>query len=291
MKDSILTHLPKVKMLQAVVETGSFRLASSQAKVTQSAISQAVSQLERAVGKVLLVRERGHVSPTQECLELLEKTRPILASIDSLDVDIQRAVPKMSWLTFGVDESLALTVTPPLLKRLYAKTPQTKLTMRTGSAQKLCSMVRKGELCMAVIRECDALEGLTVMPITEDRLGVFATPEFKKNNKELVKCGFASVAAPEGGHPLYYTKFLKRHLVNIPTRFVCDNYETLRSLALANCFAALLPERLARHTKNTLVPLLGEGGVSETHSIVLISRNDCDYEENQFLCTEMRTFL
>ena len=177
----LIDQLKKLWILDTLVEQGSFAKAAIQAKVTRSAISQTISQLEKAHSKILLIREKGSIKPTPYCLEILAKVRPLLQSLETLKINQPKDVPQMSWLDIGTYESLAVTLLPPLTDILQQKCPGIKLTVKVARSGKLSTMVRRGELCMALIIENDLMEGLTVIPVGEDRLGFFVSASLPEN--------------------------------------------------------------------------------------------------------------
>src|SRR5256885_1871058 len=80
----LINQLRKLWVLDLVVSSGSFQEAATHAKITRSAVSQTISQLEKYFARNLLVRGHGSVTPTSHCEELLKKARPLLSSLESL---------------------------------------------------------------------------------------------------------------------------------------------------------------------------------------------------------------
>jgi len=68
----------KLKVFSTVVEKGSFTEAARMLKVSQPAVSQNISDLERQLGVELLVRVRSDIRPTESGKELLRYAKHIL---------------------------------------------------------------------------------------------------------------------------------------------------------------------------------------------------------------------
>ena len=75
-------HMPSLQELvafEAVARQGNFTRAAEELALTQSAVSKQLQQLERALGAVLLKRNRGRVTLTPAGSTYLNATQEILA--------------------------------------------------------------------------------------------------------------------------------------------------------------------------------------------------------------------
>ena len=100
--DLNVDQIKKLWVLNLIIQAGSLKKAALQAKVSPSAISQTVTSLERSVGKPLLVRNKGNITPTQDALSILEVVRPAFEAFNKLKELSDVVAPKMSWLNFGM---------------------------------------------------------------------------------------------------------------------------------------------------------------------------------------------
>lgn len=295
MTRTLYQQLPKLATLDLLVETGSFRAASVRAHVTQSALSQTVTALEAFFGYQLLVRENGRVRPTPSCVALLDRVRPVLRTLDELVDDaghISSNAPAIGSLELGSFESLAIGVLPALTLRLKAAFPALRLTIKIGRSGDLVRSIRKGELCMAVTTELDALDGLTVQPLAEDRLGVFVAAEHplaSRGARALSEMWVGTFAPGKEGYPRYFARYLRA--VKLPkAAIVSESFEALRAMAAAGAIAAVLPTRVAnRSGASRLVELdLAAGVKAGAHQIVLVSPRNCDVAESDYVASELR---
>lgn len=298
MKRSLHYHLPKIATLDLLVQTGSFRAASARAHVTQSALSQAISTLEDIFGYPLLVRENGHVRPTPACMTLLDRVRPALQAINALASDTSPSkaeVPNISSLDLGSYESLAINVLPALTVRLKSIYPSLHLTVKIGRSGELIKMVRKGDLCMAITTELDSTDGLSILPLAEDRLGVFVSTEHrqaKAGRCALDDIWLGSLSPAKEGHPRYFARYLRTQKLPKPV-IVSESFEALRAMAVEGAIAAVLPARVAnRERGGKLTELdLGTGRENGRHKIQLVSPKNCDPHESEFLAAELRVLF
>ena len=291
----LVNNIRKFWLLQTIVDCGNFREAAARARVTQSALSQTVSHLEALTGRVLLQRQKGYVEATAHCRELLQRVQPVLSAVAQVTREIDEA-PPMAWLTFGSYESFAVDFVPELITRLQLKCPGLRFSLRVARSGALATLVRKGELCMALLREIDEMGRLDVLPITSDRVGFWAVP-----THPAVEQGWGALAeheigtlAPEGdGHPRYLRRLIEAANLTRRPMFVSDSYQSLMSAALSGALVSVLPERQVLAANAKLIEIRHPDAASTlgTHDIFLVSRQGCDPRENEFLANELREII
>jgi len=290
-------HAKKLWILEQVLETGSFRAAALKAKVSTPAISQALSNLERLVGKPLLIRKDGKVFPTAAAEQLLAVTKPAIQALRELAIGADVSdVPNIAWISFGAYESLAVDLLPKLTERLQSKLPKLKLTVRIANNNSLAAMVRNGELCAAIVEENDNLGRLLSIPIAQDRLGCYvaaSTPQSERSWDASRSVGTISPGAD--GYARYYSKFIQAAFgKNFRPSLLSDSYEVLRSSAVYGSVMAILPTRVANRRAGELVEIVPPGledSSKGTHQILLTSQPNCDQDEIRFLISEITPLL
>ncbi|MBC7740565.1 MAG: LysR family transcriptional regulator [Bdellovibrionaceae bacterium] len=293
-RDLNVDQIKKLWILNLIIQTGSLKKAALQAKVSPSAISQTLTALEEAVGHPLLIRDRGSVRPTAEAQTILNVVRPAFEAFDRLRDLNHQPVPKISWLNFGTYESIAIDILPGLINSVRLKLPNARLGLRTARTSQLLTMVRKGELCSALIAEVDNLERFFIKEVFVDRLGLYVSPHHpiaQHGWDALSRCGLGSLAPSKEGMPRYFTKYLKQ-LEPVKPFLLCESFECLRSAAVAGTMVAVLPHRVAMRTDD-LVELIPPKSFKHTgrHSLFLISQSNCDRDEIDFLAEETSRLL
>ncbi len=294
-RDLNVDQIKKLWILDLIIQSGSLKKAALLAKVSPSAISQTLSSLETSVGRTLLVRERGNVTPTQDALAILDIVRPAFEAFDRLR-DINNApTPKISWLNFGTYESIAIDILPGLMHSLKQKMPHLRLGLRISRTANLLTMVRKGELCSALITEVDDINRLSIRDVAEDRLGFYVSnrhPILQLGWQALDKYGVGSLAPGKEGLPRYYRRFIKQ-VDHVKPVLLSDSFEALRAAAASGALVSVLPRRVALRLNDLCEitpPGGGAKGKSKTenglHRIYLVSQSSCDPEEFEFLAEE-----
>lgn len=291
--DLHIDQIKKIWLLDLIVKSGSLKSAAAKAKISPSAVSQSLAALEKNVGKSLVIRERGTVLPTEDALSLLAAVRPAFEVFDRLNERIHHPVPALSWLNFGTYESLAVEILPGLIHSLREKMPGLKLGIRINRTGQLLTMVRKGELCSALITEVDDLSRLYAIAVGEDRLGLYVSARHGSMSaaKAIEKLGLGSLSPSKDGLPRYYTRFLKR-LGTAKPSILSESFETLRAATASGAIASVLPKRVAMRSSDLIeIPTDGTSRDDGTHQIYVVSQTNCDRDEADFLAAESRRLL
>ncbi len=148
--------------LEAVAREGSFRKAAESLGFVQSAVSQQIAALERAVGKRLVERSRGPgtVRLTEAGELLLGHARAIRARLQAAQADIGALeAGDLGVLRVGITQSVGVRVLPRLMQ-LWTPTWLDVVVRPTESTSdlELYGLVEQGELDLAFV-ELPAPEG------------------------------------------------------------------------------------------------------------------------------------
>ncbi len=293
-RDLNVDQIKKLWILDLIIQSGSLKKAALQAKVSPSAISQTLASLEETFKKPLLIRDRGSITPTQEAYAILNVVRPAFEAFERLKDMSNSPIPEISWLNFGTYESVAIDILPGLIHAFREKLPKARLGLRIARTSQLLTMVRKGELCSALITDVDDLDRFYVKEVYRDRLGLYISPNHpiaKLGWDAVEKFGFGSLTPSKDGLPRYFTKFLKQ-LVPLKPFFLSESFETLRATAVEGAIVSVLPHRVAMRS-NDLIELLPPKSFKDVgeHRLLVVSQHNCDKEETDFLAEEASRLL
>jgi DNA-binding transcriptional LysR family regulator len=143
-------ELRHLTALRAIAEEGSFGRAAVRLGYTQSAISQQIATLERAVGERLLERPGGPkpVSLTEAGTILLRHAEAIVARLDAARADLEAlAAGEAGALRVGTYQSIGQRILPAVIRRFSADWPSVDLRItEAGTDQELFDLIERGEL-------------------------------------------------------------------------------------------------------------------------------------------------
>lgn len=171
----LINHVRGVRVLLAVADGGSFSAAAADLGLTQSAVSQHVATLERAVGLTLLERGTRPVGLTEAGHTLTEHARAIVARLDSAEQQLAEiAGVRAGRLRFGSFPTALATFVPAALRRFRRSHPTISLTVVDDHLQRLLPRLAERELDVALIYEHPAMPDHTAPDV--DRVHLFEDP-------------------------------------------------------------------------------------------------------------------
>jgi DNA-binding transcriptional LysR family regulator len=148
-------ELRHLAALQALAQEGSFGRAATRLGYTQSAISQQIAALERAVGERLVERPGGPRPVT-----LTEAGRLLLAHADAIVARLKAAQADMAALSegaagalrVGTFQSVGARVLPAVMARFNADWPDIEIRLKESAHDdELATWVERGELDLAFV--------------------------------------------------------------------------------------------------------------------------------------------
>ncbi|MBQ7750514.1 MAG: LysR family transcriptional regulator [Bacteroidales bacterium] len=109
----------RISLFLAVVRTGGFSKAAGEFGISQSAVSQSISSLEKELGVKLLERSRSSVSLTPEGRIFMDYATRLNDLYDEVTAILSPAMrPKEQPVRIATTDFIATHVLPPVLKRM-----------------------------------------------------------------------------------------------------------------------------------------------------------------------------
>lgn len=214
-------ELRELRAFVAVVEEGGLSAAARRLHVSQPALSQTVSGLERQLGVKLLVRGSAGVRATEAGTALLGEARAVLARHDqALRAMAQYTGPGGGALWIGIPLELPSGLLEPALAELAGAHPDTRVQARHLSTAEQLAALQSGELDVGFLRERPSGPEFDALLVVRERLGVLLAAE---QAAELAGpdgialdalVGLQWVGFPRSGSPAWYdelTAILRGH--------------------------------------------------------------------------------
>lgn len=236
--------------LNAVAEQGSFGAAANHLGYTQSAISQQIATLEKAVGQRLVDRPGGprKVSLTEAGELLLRHAQAIVARLAAAHADlVALAEGEAGTLRIGTFQSVGNRMVPRLVRRFHDAWPKVQVRLtESHDDDDILHMVESGELDLA----------FTVMPIPEGPLDAI---ELMRDPYLLVVAAGCPLAMRDKpptlrdleGEPIISYRYcrattqIERHIGSrgreLDVVFRSDDNGTVQAMVAAGMGAAIMP--------------------------------------------------
>jgi DNA-binding transcriptional LysR family regulator len=207
-----------LKLLLAIVETGTITAAAEQLGVTQSAVSHLLNKLRAITGDPLFVKSGRGIAPTAHAQALAVQARELLANLERFTRAGEfNPTHWKTTFTIAANELQRDVLLPALMARLRERAPGVALRVVASGIPTL-DMLRQ-EACQLVISPRPP-EGTDIMQkrLFEDRYRVFYDPAARaapKSKQEYLAAEHVTVVY-DGGRSLdldqwMLTKGLRRH--------------------------------------------------------------------------------
>ncbi|HTI33958.1 MAG TPA: LysR family transcriptional regulator [Miltoncostaea sp.] len=257
--------------LRAVAEEGSFGAAAAKLGYTQSAVSQQIATLERAVGERLIDRPGGprRVSMTEAGRVLLRHAERVVAGMEAAWADLAAlAAGDAGTIRVGTYQSVGARILPELMRRLVAQRPGLDIHLtESASDEELLGHLERGDLDLsfAVLPTGDgpfeAVELLRdpyrLMVAADSPLAAKGVAELRDLH-DLPMIGFRHCVCGER-----VDAWLRRQGVEGRVVFRSDDNGTVQGLVGSGMAAALVPLLAADESDDAVALLDVEGGVPD----------------------------
>ena len=181
-----MISLKQVHYALAVERNLHFRRAAEECNISQSALSTALSEMEKQLGFLIFERDNRKVLVTPLGQQVLERAR----SVELQMKDIQKLAesqrqPLSTPVSLGVIPTIGPYLLPRVLPALQSRYPKLRLNIVEDQTADVLEQLRRGALDAAIIAlpyECDGL--LTIPFWQEDLLWIVHASD----NNARVKC-------------------------------------------------------------------------------------------------------
>lgn len=163
--------LRQIEYFVAVAETQSITAAAERCHVSQSAMSLAITDLERFLGITLTIRRRAKgVALTSEGRAVLADARALLEQAGKLVEQVRDSRETLSGtLNIGCFRTLSMHIIPHVLEWFGKNYPQIDLRVHEGNGTEIQERMLAGQLDACVIYEAQLLEGCLERIIQDQR--------------------------------------------------------------------------------------------------------------------------
>ncbi|MCG8347241.1 MAG: LysR family transcriptional regulator [Chloroflexales bacterium] len=182
-----MLNLHLVRIFIAVVEQGSFTRAAEALRISQSAVSRGVQELERQLDTALIDRWQRGITLTEAGSILAAHARQIFA----LERAAETALAELrglehGHLAIGASSTIGIYILPPLLGDFHQQYPGIELFLDIGNTQQIVTHLLAHQLDIALVEGPTEGPELVVKPWRADNLVVIASPTHPLVQRETV---------------------------------------------------------------------------------------------------------
>ncbi len=241
-------QIESLKVFCDLAETESFTKAAQLNEVTQSAVSQQISALERTLKVVLIERGKKKFRLTDEGQVFYEAGREMLGTYEKLAADLVELKRVISGtLRVAVIYTFGLHDLPVYLKRYLQRFPSVNVHVEYRHARQIYEDVLGNTVDVGLVAYPRKDPRLVVVPLREDRLVVITHPQHPLARAKSIKLATLSgqkFIAFEDGVPIRQAidKIFRHYRVRVQGAMEFDNIETLKRAVEIDAGIAIVPE-------------------------------------------------
>ena len=183
-----MISIKQITYALAVAEECHFKRASEACSVSQSTLSNAISELEQQLGIKLFERDNRQVLITPIGEQFIERARKIKLDVDDLYRLAESESQPLSYpMTIGVIPTIGPYLLPKVLPEVRNQHPDFQLMIVEDQSHRLVEMVRNGEIDCAVLALPYAVDGLHAFTFWEDDFYLIAHKDDSTSDQDEIR--------------------------------------------------------------------------------------------------------
>jgi DNA-binding transcriptional LysR family regulator len=285
-------QIESLKVFCDLVETESFTKAAQVNQVTQSAVSQQISALERVFKSLLIERSKKHFRLTREGEVLYEYSKQVLQNYESLQNRLQEVKEIVSGtIRVATIYSIGLHDLPPYLKKFLKAYPTVNVHVEYRRANQVYEDVIGNVVDLGLVAYPVRDSKLEVQQLRRDALVLICHPQHTLAKHKSIQLKELSGEKFIGFEPDIPTRraldrILKEHHVQVQHVMEFDNIETVKRAVEIDAGVAIVPQGTVAQevAKQTLARVeLQDGEFYRPLAAI--------YKKNKVLSPAMKQFL
>ncbi|MEY4386081.1 MAG: hypothetical protein RLY20_1364 [Verrucomicrobiota bacterium] len=241
-------QIESLKVFCDLTETESFTKAAQINGVTQSAVSQQISSLERQFKSLLIERSKKKFRLTREGQVLYDYSKQIIATYDALHSKLQEIKDIISGtIRVATIYSIGLHDLPPYVKRFLKSYPTVNIHVEYRRANQVYEDVLGNVVDLGLVAYPVKDPKLEIIPIKRDPLVLVTHPQHPLAKQKLIKLKTLAGQKFIGFEPDIPTrkaidKVLRDHNVEVNHVMEFDNIETVKRAVEIDAGIAIVPQ-------------------------------------------------
>lgn len=287
-----LMQIDSLKVFCDLVESESFTKAAQINNVTQSAVSQTISSLERLFKSLLIERSKRNFRLTAEGEVLYDYSKQILQTYDALQSRLQEIKEDISGnIRVATIYSIGLHVLPPYVKKFMKSFPTVNVHVEYRRPNQVYEDVLGNVVDLGLVAYPSRDAKLEIIPIRKDPLVVICHPQHPLARHKAVRLKSLSGAkfvAFERDIPTRKAvdKILKDAGVSVDVGMEFDNIETVKRAVEIDSGVSIVPLETVRQeiANQSMVALrIEDGDMFRTLAVI--------HKKNKVLSPAIKEFV
>jgi len=285
-------QIESLKVFCDLTETESFTKAAHINGVTQSAVSQQISSMERHFKSLLIERSKKKFRLTREGQVLYDYSKQIIQTYDALHSKLQEIKDIISGtIRVATIYSIGLHDLPPYIKRFLKDYPTVNVHVEYRRASQVYEDVMSNVVDLGLVAYPTRDSKLEIFSLHKDPLVVICHPQHPLGKSKSIRlkalAGVKFISfEPDTPTRKAVDKILREHSVQVQNVMEFDNIETVKRAVEIDAGVAIVPARTVTQevSKQTLAAVHLDGG--DFHRPIAAI-----FKKNKVLSPAMKQFL
>jgi DNA-binding transcriptional LysR family regulator len=285
-------QIESLKVFCDLAETESFTKAAQINQVTQSAVSQQISSLERLFKSLLIERSKKRFRLTREGEVLYDYSKQVLHTYEALQRKLQEIKDVISGtIRVATIYSVGLHDLPPYIKKFLKNYPTVNVHVEYRRANQVYEDVIGNVVDLGLVAYPVRDNKLEIVALRKDPLVLICHPQHALAKSKSIKVKALSGQKFIGFEPDIPTRkaldrILKDHTVQVQHVMEFDNIETVKRAVEIDAGVAIVPRGtvLQEISKQTLAQVVLDDGEFYRPLAAI-------YKKNKVLSLAMKEFL
>jgi DNA-binding transcriptional LysR family regulator len=243
-------NLIYLKYFCDAVKLGSVTASAKENFVTQSAISQGITTLEKGLGVGLITHQTNRFKVTLEGQLVFEKAQAVFSAVESLE---EALVEEDGILTGKIDfacmHSFALALLPEHLKKVKRLWPKLHVNFRLAHTDLIKEMIRKGIIDFGIVLDNEDLSGFETFELYNGEYRLYTASKTKSDEDQLFILSEERIETN-----LLKKSFKKRYAKDMEILMEVSSWEIIANLTEAGIGTGFFPDYVALKRRKQLKP-------------------------------------
>ena len=177
---------PKTQTLIAVAEERNFTKAAEKLSLTQPAVSQQITLLERQLGTTLFIRKKGEIIPTATGEIAIAYAKRFAALNERMKNELKHTESNISRLRVGITHTAESNRVTEILGKLSSESDRMSITVITDTIKNLYTKLENYEIDLAIVEGKTHNPDLYSIMLDTDYLVCVVAPEHPLAKQSMV---------------------------------------------------------------------------------------------------------
>ena len=279
-----------LKIFLTVVKHGKMRKAAEELYISQPAVSQAISELEKYYGVKLFERLSQKLYITEDGKIVLSYARYIIDSFEKMELALLDSLSKQQ-IRIGSSVSLGTTLLIDLISKLEEEVPGIDVRVTIDNTSVIEQMVCNSDLDLAIVEGLIKSNEIIHLPVNNDELVIVvgkSHPFWEHKEISLSQLENQVLVSREQGSAdrNQFEQFLNEHNVSINKKWNCTNTEAIKNIVTSGKGMAIISKLLIEKElqEDTL-------RILSIKDIRMTRQNNLIYHKNKYISPQMEKFI